>query len=332
MKFGIGIPQVLAESRLERDGLDAFLRRAEELGYDGAWVLEQVIGVAPALEPIALLSYAAAATRSIPLGAAVIVTPLRIPVELATALATLDQLSGGRLIVGVALGGYTEQYRAFGLERERRVRRFTEGIELLKRLWTERSVTFEGEFWQLEEAAVEPKPIQRPHPPIWFGSGNPRGLRRAVELGDGWIGAGSSSTSEFRENARLVRSYLSEAGRAESGFPISKRVYIAVDDNHERTRGRLREWFALFYRCADLADRVAVFGSAERCAESLSEVADAGAGMIILNPVFDHLTQLEALAHEVIPKVRSTCEPHAAAPTEHARMRGRREGGSAPGE
>ena len=145
MKFGIGIPQVLAESRLERDGLDAFLRRAEELGYDGAWVLEQVIGVAPTLEPIALLSYAAAATRSIPLGAAVIVTPLRIPVELATALATLDQLSGGRLIVGVALGGYTEQYRAFGLDGVRRGRPVTEGIELLKRWWTERCLAVEGD-------------------------------------------------------------------------------------------------------------------------------------------------------------------------------------------
>jgi probable F420-dependent oxidoreductase len=302
-EFGIAIPQVLLERRVDTERLERFLRRVEELRFGSGWVLEQMIGVAPTLEPITLLSYVAAVTRSLRLGVAVVVSTLRVPVELAKALATLDQLSGGRLIAGVALGGGVDKYPAFGLSPERRVRRFTEGVELLKRLWTEPSVTFDGEFWRLEDATVEPKPVQQPRPPIWFGSGNPRGLRRSVQLGDGWIGAGSSSTEEFRGNVSLVRSDLAETGRDESSFAIAKRVYFAVDDDRERARTRLREWFALFYRDADLADRVAVFGAVDQCVAGLRDVREAGARTIIVNPVFDFEEQLEVLARDVVPHV-----------------------------
>lgn len=303
--FGIAIPQVLLERPVDGERLQRFLRRAEELRFESGWVLEQMIGIAPTLEPITLLSYAAAVTRSLRLGVAVVVSTIRVPVELAKALATLDQLSGGRLIAGVALGRGVDKYAAFGVPAERRVHRFEESVELLKRLWTEPSVTFEGEFWRLRDAAVEPKPVQQPRPPLWFGSGNPRGLRRSVRLGDGWIGAGSSSTEEFRGNVALVRSYLAEAGRDESSFAISKRVYLAVAEDRERARTRLREWFALFYGDAELADRVAVFGGVDECIAGLREVREAGAGLIILNPVFDFEEQLEVLARDIVPHAAS---------------------------
>jgi probable F420-dependent oxidoreductase len=308
-EFGVGVPQVLLEPSLDAERLQRFLRRVEELGFGSAWTFEQMIGRARTLEPITLLAYAAAVTRSVRLGVAVIVTTRRVPVELAKALATLDQLSGGRLILGVALGGGVDTYPAFGLSPERRVRRFAEGVELLKRLWTDASVTFAGDFWRLQDAALEPKPVQRPRPPIWFGSGNPRGLRRSIELGDGWIGAGSSSTDEFRENVRLIRSYLRESDRDPSSFPISKRVYMAVDDDEERARTRLREWFALFYRDAGLADRVSIFGDRQRCAAQLRDVREAGAELIVLNPVFDFEQQLEVLAHDIVPRVAVTARP-----------------------
>src|SRR5262249_33663137 len=155
-------------------------------------------------------------------------------------LGSVDQLSGGRLIVGVGLGGRTNVYPAFGISTERRVRRFTEGIEVMKRLWTEDRVTFKGEFWALNDAAMTPKPVQRPHPPIWFGARHPDALRRAVALGNGFIGAGSSSTADFTQQVTLIRQYLVEARRDPASFALAKRVYLAVDPDKARAMARLR--------------------------------------------------------------------------------------------
>lgn len=300
-RFAIGIPQILVEPRADPAALQAFLGRAEALGFESAWVMEQILGRALSLEPVTLLSFAAAVTRRLRLGAAVLLTPLRSPVQLAKSLATVDQLSDGRLVVGVGLGGNTRVYPAFGLTPERRVRRFTEGLQLMKRLWTEERVTFHGEFWTLENAAMEPKPIQKPHPPIWFGARQPPALRRAVELGDGFIGAGSSSTAEFTEQSGQVRAFLAEAGRDPSTFTIGKRVYLAVDPDKARALGRLREWFERFYGDPAMADRVALVGDVQECLEGLREIRAAGAELLLLNPVYDELRHLELFAGEIEP-------------------------------
>ena len=181
VRFGIGIPQVQPEPQADVAALHRFLRRAEDLGYESAWVLEQPVGSARVLELTAVLAHAAAVTSRMRLGTAVILLPLRVPVELAKTLATVDQLSGGRLIAGIALGAWKDRYPAFGLSAEGRVRRFEEAVQLLKRLWTEPSVTLDGEFWKLEAAAVEPKPVQQPHPPLWFG-GTAAQTRQRIRL------------------------------------------------------------------------------------------------------------------------------------------------------
>ncbi|MBI4607764.1 MAG: LLM class flavin-dependent oxidoreductase [Candidatus Rokubacteria bacterium] len=303
VRFAIAIPQVVNKRGAEPAALATFLAQAEALGYESAWVMEQILGRAACLEPVTLLTYAAAVTRTLRLGSAVLLTPLRNPVQLAKSLATLDQLSGGRLIVGVGLGGNPRIYPAFGLSPERRVRRFAEGIRLMKRLWTEERVTVDGEFWKLENAAMEPKPVQKPHPALWFGARQPAALTRAVELGDGWIGAGSSSTAEFREQAAHVRASLAEAGRDPATFPIAKRVYLALDRDKGRALARLREWFGTFYGNPGLADRVAIVGDTDEVIAGLNEVRAAGAGLLLLNPVFDELRHLELLAGEVVPGV-----------------------------
>jgi probable F420-dependent oxidoreductase len=301
VEFGIGIPQVRAGQLADVEGLHRFLARAEELGFESAWVLEQPIGTVATLEPVTLLAHAAAVTRRIRLGTAVILLPLRIPVVLAKELATVDQLSEGRLVVGLALGGERERYRVFGLSPEGRVRRFEEAVRLLKLLWSEASVTFHGEFWQLDEVAVEPKPVQRPHPPVWFGGGTPAAVRRAARMADGWIGAGSSSTEEFRVAWTVLQESLEAEGRDPSAFGVAKRVYVAVDSDPKRVRSRLARWFTSFYGNPDLADRVAVFGPPDACAAGLAAVTEAGAGLVVLNPVFDQEEQAEALAAEVLP-------------------------------
>jgi probable F420-dependent oxidoreductase len=300
-RFGIGIPQVLPEPRADVAALRRFLRRAEELGFESAWVLEQPVGTARVLEPTAVLAHAAAVTTRMRLGTAIILLPLRQPVELAKTFATIDQLSDGRLDAGVAIGAWQDRYPAFGFTAERRVRRFEEAIDLLKRLWTEPSVTAHGEFWHLDDASVEPKPVQQPHPPLWFGGMAPPALRRMARLADAWMGAGSAPTADFAAAHVVLREALEAEGRDPAAFPVGKRVYVAVDDDPDRALARLREWFTNFYGKPDLAERVAVWGPAGTCVDGLAEVVRSGAGTILLNPVFDVEQQAETLAADVVP-------------------------------
>jgi len=280
-----------------------FLERADALGYQGAWVVEQIMGTIPSLDPVELLTFAAAVTRRIRLGAAVLLTALRSPVHLAKTLGTLDHLSGGRLDVGVGLGGNTRIYPAFGLTAERRVARFAEGLRVMKRLWTEPRVSVTGDFYTLDNVAMEPKPVQKPHPPIWFGGQHPNALRRAVELGNGFMGAGSASTAKFVEQVKVLQGVLAAAGRDPASFPIGKRVYIAVDADRARAARRLAEWFGAFYGRPQMAEEVSIWGGPAECVDRLAEVVAGGARLLMLNPVFDEREHLERFMAEIAPKL-----------------------------
>ena len=228
----------------------------------------------------------------------------RNPVLLAKELSTLDHLSRGRLIVGLALGGRPRHYPLLGAPSDRRVRHFVESLRVMKALWEQPRARYKGHFWNLDGEAMEPKPAQKPRPPVWFGGRHPDTLRRAVRYGDGWMGAGSTTTEQFKGHVGTIREALESSCRDPSTFPISKRVYVAVDNDESRAERRLHEWFEQRYGSADLASRVSVWGSASRCVEGLVEIVDAGAQMLMLNPVFDHLEHLEALRQGVIPHLR----------------------------
>jgi len=300
---GISIPQAFVKPPIDLNLIRDFVPRAELLGYESLWVQEQMISAAPILEPVTLLTYAAALTSRVRLGTAVLLTAIRNPVELAKSLATLDQLSGGRLILGVGIGGPHTPHETFGVSRDRRPRRFVEGLQVIKALWTQPKASVSGEFWRFENVPMEPKPIQRPHPPIWFGARTELGLKRAVRYGEGWMGPGSSSSREFVQHLELLRRLLDEAQREPATFAISKRVYIAVDDNREHAERRLREWFGARYRDADMATRVSIFGSGAECLDKLSELVKAGAQHLLLDPVFDQCEQMERIARDIIPNL-----------------------------
>jgi probable F420-dependent oxidoreductase len=306
VRCGIAMPQDFIDGALNVDALQAYLSRAESLGYDSVWVQEQIVGTVPILEPVTLLTYAAACTRTVRLGTSVMVFNLRNPLQLAKSLTTLDHLSQGRLTVGLGLGGQTGDYAAFGLSPERRVRRFVEGVEVMKALWTEPAVTYAGEIWRLEGIAQEPKPVQKPHPPLWFGARHPAALRRAVRLGSGFMGAGSSSTPDFIKQVQLVRGFLDDAKRDPATFTISKRVYLAVDYDKARAEPRLRHWFGIRYRNADMVPQVAVWGSVGECLDRLAEIVQHGAQHLLLNPVFDYTEQMHLLAQEIVPHLPTT--------------------------
>jgi alkanesulfonate monooxygenase SsuD/methylene tetrahydromethanopterin reductase-like flavin-dependent oxidoreductase (luciferase family) len=148
---------------------------------------------------------------------------------------------------------------------------------------------------------MEPKPLQKPHPPLWFGAREPIALKRAVRHGDGWMGAGSSSSADFVKQVGEIRRFLDESKRDPATFALSKRVYLAIDDDRARAERRLRDWFGMRYKNADMATRVSVWGSVADCLDKLGELVRAGAQHLLLNPVFDEMEQLELLAAEVLP-------------------------------
>lgn len=303
VEVGVAIPQTFLTGPVDTRKIRTFLARAEALGFHSAWAGEQILGSVRGLEPVELLTFAAAVTERLRLGTAVLLTGLRSPVHLAKSLATLDHLSGGRLIVGVGLGANVRVYPAYGITAERRAARFTEGLEVMRRLWTEPRVTLAGEFWRLDNAAMEPKPLQQPHPPLWFGAHHPDALKRAVERGAGFLGAGSSPTTTFRSEVVTVRELLAAAGRDPATFTIGKRVYLAIDRDRARAGKRLAEWFGAYYGKPDLAAEVSVWGEPAECVDHLAEVVAAGARFLLIHTVFDQVEHLERVAAEILPNL-----------------------------
>jgi probable F420-dependent oxidoreductase len=297
-RISVGLPQLLYDEG--PDVVRRYAARAEELGFARLWSLDSVPGSAtsrvPLLEGLHSLTTVAAVTSAIGLGIAVIVLPARNPAQLARELATIDRLSGGRLIVGVGVGRKEATAAGLGLPTGHRARRLQEGVEVLRALWADGEAAYDGEFYRFAGVTLEPKPVQRPGPPLWFGAGSPPALRRAARIGDGWLGAGSAPSAAFPDQMRILVDALREAGRDPDAFPTGKRVYIAVDDTERRARERLTPILDGMYDVPGLTERVAVCGPPERCAEQLRDLAAAGARELLLNPMYDYLDQLEALA------------------------------------
>lgn len=309
--FGIAIPQVFLNGRADMALVRRTLQRAEELGYDSAWVQDQVASDVPLLESVSLMCYAAAVTERLKLGVSVIVLPIRNAPQLAKDIGTLDHMSGGRAILGVGLGPVfagDNYFQIFGTKADEALRRFNESVRIMKSLWTETKTNIDGEFYTLHNTGMEPKPIQKPHPPLWFGGQHPNALRRAVRVADGYMGAGPTTTGDFGRNVEHLRRFMDEAGRDPATFPLSKRVYLAVDDDAARAKRGLDEFFTARYPWMIDANPnyvadTCVWGSADRVAEGLSEVLANGAGMIVLNPLWDFVEQIEALSADVIPQL-----------------------------
>lgn len=293
-RAGFAAPQVFPEGPVDLARIRDIATKVEAAGYDSLWTQDVTFGRTRSVEPVTLLSYLAAITKRVRLGVSVLVLPARNPVQLARSLAAVDVLSEGRLNVGVGLGATWDE-AAYGIPHDRRVRRFIEVLGVMDALWTQEEPRFEGEFFRVDGMPFEPKPVQRPRPPIWFGATAERAIRRAVRLGDAWMGPGSSTPDDFPGYVTLLRQALEDADRDPSTFPISKRVYVAVDDDADRAERRLRDWFAHNYGDPDMAPRVAIWGPAERCFERIDEFIEAGATHLLLNPVFDFEEHVDAL-------------------------------------
>lgn len=232
MQYGVALPHFGPQARdqgaVER--IRDVATAADRLGYDVVWASEHMIFPRtletpypygnsfpydvsdPILDPISILTWVAAATTHVRLGTAVLVLPYHHPVALAKSLASLDVLSNGRLLLGVAGGWLREEFELLGIPFRERGARTDEAIDLLKHLWTAETIEFDGRFNQLRDAAFFPKPVQKPCPPVWIGGDSDAVLRRVAQRGDGWIAAPRDLATLERKIGR-IRIHAEAAGR-----------------------------------------------------------------------------------------------------------------------
>ena len=273
MRFGVALPQFGARARdpAVRDHIRNVAVAADQLGFHVVWTAEHLIFPAaidtpypyggrapfdvtdPILDVASTLAYVAALTTRVRLGTSVVVLPYHHPIGLAKALASVDVLSGGRLLLGVAGGWLREEFAMLGVPYHERGARTDEYLALIKALWTQQRVTFHGRFFTLDDAAFFPKPVQRPHPPIWVGGDSPAALRRVARLGDGWM-AVPRDLAHLEAGIATIRRAAEAAGRdpaaigvASSGAARSVDELLALIPRLERMGVTIVNLPALFW-------------------------------------------------------------------------------------
>ncbi|HXC27578.1 MAG TPA: LLM class flavin-dependent oxidoreductase, partial [Stellaceae bacterium] len=222
--FGMSLPH-RSPDPIDMAAVKAVAQRAESLGFRDLWVTENTLNEeSMCFDPIPVLTYAAAVTSKIRVGASVVVLAVHHPAMVAHQWATLDYVSGGRAILGVGLGR-EHHYRQFEVPEEGKVARFREEVALIRALWNEERVTFRGKFYNIENEVMSPRPVQKPMP-LWMGVGHPTAIKRTAELADGWMGSGGSRTAQFGQSVPILKDALMARGRDPENFPISKRIFM----------------------------------------------------------------------------------------------------------
>lgn len=277
LQIGFGLP--VSGSWATAANLAEIARRAEELGYDSVWTFQRLLHPAEGdwgasyrsvQDPLISLAYAAALTERVRLGVAVINAPFYAPIVLAKQLSTLDQLGAGRLDVGLGLGWAAEEFAAVGAPTGRRGARLAEFVQCLQAIWADNPVQFAGEFYQVPAALVDPKPLQRPHPPILLGGGADRALRRAGRLADGWISASRHDLRKIGADIALIKDAAAEAGRDPERLRFIVRAVVKLSDQPNEG-----------------PDRRPLHGSAAQVREDLQNLQEQGVTEAFVDLNFD---------------------------------------------
>jgi len=300
MKFGVTIPNNWGVEDPQQ--VLAMGPAAEDLGYDSLWVMDHLFNTGyirerlddkPYYHPLATLSYLAATTKRVLLGTSVLVLPYHNPVELAKYTASLDQMSGGRLILGVGVGAMTEEFEALGISMRQRGSLTNECITIMKELWTNHDPSYHSRRWDFSGLRFSPKPLQKPHIPLLIGGSSPGAMRRAATLGDGWHPSGLSP-EEFSLGRREIRELAQAAGRDPDSLTMSLRLEVEVHGrpSSDRAAGHTRLY-------GDDPDQMAASIAAYQTAGVDHVVLALNSGDI---PALNKL--MRSIAREVIPRFR----------------------------
>jgi alkanesulfonate monooxygenase len=257
------------------------------------------------VDSITMLGAVAARTRTIKLGTGVLVLPLRNPVVAAKSLGSLDVISGGRLVLGVAAGWYAREFDAVGVPFKQRGRQFERNLDILMRLWTDERVTLKVDEFNLREAVMVPRPVQRPRPPVLIGGYVDAVLKRAGTVGDGWLTYFYTPES-FTRGWEKVKAFARDAGRDPAKLTATNQLAVYVGRSRLETTADMRQWLSTEWDTASWSESTiehAVHGSASECVEQLRAHVRTGVHRIILIPYRYQAEQVERIAKEVLPKL-----------------------------
>jgi len=271
-------------------------QQAEQLGFDSIWTMDHLLNIGfvrdrldnkPYYHPLGILSFLAARTTTITLGTSVMVLPYHNPIELAKYSATLDQLSGGRFILGVGAGGTREESDALGLDFHHRGAIANEMMRVMRELWTSDMPAVSGANWHFDNLRFSPKPVQRPLP-MWVGGASPGAIKRAAELGDGWHPNGLSPEN-YRAGAEQIKAMATAAGRDAGEIYLSVRANIRLNPPAGAAPSRFD-------------------GSAQDIVDALGDYARVGVEHVVLAPDSGDVARvrdkMEHIARDVIPSFR----------------------------
>ncbi len=286
------------------------VRAVERAGFDSVWTGDHVSFHNPLYESLTLLASYAPITARIKLGTCVYLLALRPPAIVAKMTATLDALSGGRLIFGVGVGGENpKEFELTGSPHKERGARVTEGIDVVRTLWRDTPASFDGRFTKFSGASIDPKPVQKPGPPIWIGGRSDAALTRAGRQGDGWISY-VVQPERFKQSLDKVHGAAASAGRTLDAFTPAHLTFITVGRDYETAKAT---WVRLLTKryaqdFGPLAEKYGVIGTPAQCAEQLQRFADAGCRYFVMDSIVDAAEEqahLETIAAEIIPRFRS---------------------------
>jgi probable F420-dependent oxidoreductase len=308
VEYGAHLPLTEVGGPRSLAALNAYVRTARALGYRSLCANDHLLFGRPWLDGPTALAALVEASQDMTLVTTAGLPVLRGPVQLAKTLAAIDILSDGRLVAGVGPGSSADDYAAAGIPFQERWRRFDEALRVLRVLLQGDRSGFEGEFYSTRDVRLEPRPAQRPGPPIWVASwGSPAGLRRVARLGDGWLASAYNTTPQrFREGLDRLAEELARVGRAPAPFPTAiATTWLHVTENRGEAERTLTDVLApMLHRPAEaLRSAPLLIGPAEVCAERLAAWTEAGARRIFVWPLADGLRQLERFRERVTPLV-----------------------------
>jgi len=321
--FGVHLPVMEFNSSKIREEGDSFSReqilsfaqKAESLGYDSLSVNDHVVFRTSWLDAISTLSAVAAITNEIKLGTSILNIVVRNPVICAKALSTIDILSSGRLFaVGVGPGSHKGDYDICGIPFEERWKRFTEALQVLQIVWKNNNkeqknstlTNYSGKYYRFEKVSVQPKPFQKPHPPIYIGSwgSSEAGLKRVAKYGDGWMASAYNITPDkFKVKWKILLSYRQALGKDIQSFENSvMSMFGYIDNDRNRAHRMAKDVLSpALGRPTEELESLLLFGSPDHCLEKIRALSEAGVKRIHFWPVSDYLEQIEIFRNEIVP-------------------------------
>ena len=302
-RIGLLVPSYFTGEPPNLQEFTRFFRAAEEMGFHSLWIPDRIFHRINALDPMTLLTCAAAVTERIRLGTAVILFVFHNPVLMAKTAATLDYLSGGRLTLGISLGGRDNEFESLGVPIKQRIGRFQEGLTLMRKLWSEDSVTFHGRYYHVDNVNMDPKPVQKPSIPIVMGGRADAVLKRSAEA-DGWVAGGQGSPDAYAESWQKVRAYAVAAGRDPDALESGRLMYTCVGDDSERCRLQIRAYTDAYYGPQFDVESNCAYGPPDECAARIQAYIDAGAKTMLLGPTWPDVDQINRLSRDVVPLLR----------------------------